>query len=48
MTPKAKGKWGSDGVQPYARPMLDDKGSLYGTTVLGGAYGGGVAFELTP
>ncbi len=57
MTPKPKGKWaytvlhcfiGSDGVQPYARPMPDDNGNLYGTTVLGGAYGGGVAFELTP
>ncbi len=57
ITPKAKGKWtytvlhrfkGYDGVQPYARPMLDDNGNLYGTTVLGGVFGGGVAFELTP
>jgi len=27
---------------------MDKKGNLYGGTILGGAYGGGVAFELTP
>ncbi len=28
--------------------IMDKKGNLYGGTVLGGAYGGGVVFELTP
>jgi uncharacterized repeat protein (TIGR03803 family) len=27
---------------------MDSKGNLYGGTVLGGTYGGGVIFELTP
>ncbi len=51
------GKWkytvlhrflGVDGAQPGASLSLDDKGNLYGTTELGGTYGVGVAFELTP
>jgi len=57
LAPAAKGKWkytvlhtfvGSDGCAPAANPVLDRKGNVYGTTTLGGAYGVGVAFELTP
>jgi uncharacterized repeat protein (TIGR03803 family) len=39
---------GSDGSGPQAGLTLDKSGDLYGTTVAGGVYGGGVAFELTP
>jgi len=28
--------------------IIDDKGNLYGTTPVGGAYGAGAVFELTP
>ena len=38
----------SDGANPSASLVRDAKGSLYGTTVGGGAYGYGVVFELTP
>ena len=33
---------------PYAGLALDPFGNLYGTTVRGGQYGGGAAFELMP
>jgi uncharacterized repeat protein (TIGR03803 family) len=55
--PAVKGKWrytvlhnllGSDGCEPSANLILDSKGNLYGTAAIGGAYGYGVAFELTP
>ena len=55
LTPQAGGKWkygvvhkfnGSDGGFPYG-VILDDKGNLYGTTQAFGAYGYGVAFEIT-
>jgi len=38
-----------DGSEPYAGLIADQRGNLYGTTVLGGAYsGGGTVFELSP
>ncbi len=39
---------GSDGSAPYGALVFDTSGNLYGTTVSGGAYDGGVAFELSP
>ena len=46
----------TDGAQPQAGLVIDQKGDLYGTTVVGGAYdkcsyygpGCGVVFKLTP
>jgi uncharacterized repeat protein (TIGR03803 family) len=38
---------GNDGFLPGA-PLIDVKGTLYGTTVMGGAQDGGVVFALTP
>jgi len=57
LTPGKNGKWeykvlhrftGPDGAAPQAGPTLDSKGNLFGTTQLGGKYGYGVVFELTP
>jgi uncharacterized repeat protein (TIGR03803 family) len=57
LSPKKNGKWkytvlhtfvGSDGAQPDANLILDDKGNLYGTAATGGQYGAGVVFEVTP
>jgi uncharacterized repeat protein (TIGR03803 family) len=55
---KPTGKWaytvlhtfghGDDGCLPEGNLVIDQKGRLYGGTVLGGAYGAGVVFELTP
>jgi hypothetical protein len=28
--------------------IVDDKGNLFGTTIVGGTYNYGVAFEITP
>jgi uncharacterized repeat protein (TIGR03803 family) len=39
---------GQDGAVPAGGLILDDKGNLYGGTVLGGTTGNGVIFELTP
>lgn len=39
---------GPDGNGPTAALTLDAAGNLYGTTVDGGTYNGGVAFELSP
>jgi uncharacterized repeat protein (TIGR03803 family) len=39
---------GIDGVYPRAALVFDKLGNLYGTTVQGGVYGAGVAFELSP
>jgi uncharacterized repeat protein (TIGR03803 family) len=38
----------TDGEFPQAGLMMDSAGRLYGTTNLGGAYGYGTVFELTP
>jgi uncharacterized repeat protein (TIGR03803 family) len=38
---------GADGSMPTAALTLDQAGNLYGTTSLGGVYGGGTVFELT-
>ena len=35
-------------TDPAAGMVLDQKGNLYGTTEVGGAYGAGVVFRLTP
>ena len=57
LAPLPKGQWtytvlktfyGFDGCAPAGNLIMDKKGNLYGGTILGGAYGGGVAFELTP
>jgi uncharacterized repeat protein (TIGR03803 family) len=39
---------GIDGNGPMAALVFDKVGNLYGTTVQGGVYGAGVAFELSP
>jgi uncharacterized repeat protein (TIGR03803 family) len=39
---------GADGQNPYAGLIFDTAGNLYGTTVNGGTYGHGTAFELSP
>jgi uncharacterized repeat protein (TIGR03803 family) len=39
---------GTDGDAPYAGLIMDKKGALYGTTVLGGSSGLGAVFKLTP
>jgi uncharacterized repeat protein (TIGR03803 family) len=38
----------TDGFSPYGGVIFDTKGNLYGTTLLGGAYGYGTIFKLTP
>jgi uncharacterized repeat protein (TIGR03803 family) len=60
LKPAARGKWtesvihrfhGSDGIETFATPVLDQAGNLYGTTFEGGSGNCGVcgtAFELTP
>jgi uncharacterized repeat protein (TIGR03803 family) len=39
---------GSDGSDPLASLVLDPAGNLYGTTLLGGQFGLGTVFEVTP
>ena len=43
---------GTDGALPEAGLLMDTRGKLYGTTIVGGAYGaagaGGTVFALTP
>jgi len=58
LQPGANGNWskrtihnfgaGNDGIYPYGNLVLDTAGNLYGTTGKGGAYGGGIVYELTP
>jgi uncharacterized repeat protein (TIGR03803 family) len=58
LTPKSGGKWteevihsfgkGKDGEVPQAGVVRDASGRLYGTTLDGGAHGGGTVFQLTP
>lgn len=38
----------TDGNNPLAGLIFDQKGNLYGTTQYGGAYGAGAVFKLTP
>jgi uncharacterized repeat protein (TIGR03803 family) len=54
----SSGKWseillhsftgGEDGANPVGGVIFDTKGNLYGTTQIGGAFGYGVVFELSP
>lgn len=37
-----------DGQYPFSSLAIDRNGNLYGTTVVGGAYGAGTVFELSP
>lgn len=39
---------GADGGEPLAGLAIDNKGDLYGTTAVGGAYGLGTVFMLSP
>jgi hypothetical protein len=56
LAPQKNGTWkysvvhkfnGNDGAFPYG-VTLDDKGNVFGTTMNGGKYNMGVAFEITP
>jgi uncharacterized repeat protein (TIGR03803 family) len=40
--------YGTDGAYPANGLVVDKKGNLYGTTVMGGAYLEGTVFKLTP
>jgi uncharacterized repeat protein (TIGR03803 family) len=39
---------GTDGDSPYAGLIMDTAGNLYGTTRVGGAFGRGTVFKLSP
>jgi len=39
---------GSDGATPYGGPILDRSGNLYGSTYLGGKFGAGSVYKLSP
>ena len=39
---------GGDGAHPWGTPVLDENGNLFGTAFLGGEYGKGVIWEITP
>lgn len=39
---------GGDGESPFGGLVFDQAGNLYGSTEVGGAYGAGTVFELTP
>jgi uncharacterized repeat protein (TIGR03803 family) len=38
----------NDGVQPAGQLILDTQGNVYGVTTLGGAYGAGAVYKITP
>ena len=57
LSPQADGKWNytllhtfncQDGAAPVGNLTFGPDGKLYGTTSIGGTYGGGVVFQLTP
>jgi uncharacterized repeat protein (TIGR03803 family) len=59
LTPKVGGGWtekplhsfnnnGKDGYNPTAGLIFGPNGKLYGTTGVGGTFGGGTVFEITP
>jgi len=39
---------GEDGARPLSTVLIDPQGNLYGTAQVGGAYGYGVVWEITP
>src|SRR5450755_3306092 len=39
---------GTDGATPYGGPILDSSGNLYGTTYLGGEWGNGAVYKMSP
>jgi uncharacterized repeat protein (TIGR03803 family) len=41
-------KSGPDGSSPYATPILDSEGNLYGTTCNDGEFASGIVFKLSP
>ena len=43
-----KFKAATDGASPIAGLVADASGNLYGTASMGGAYGYGTVFEITP
>ncbi len=59
LSPSAGGGWtqkvlhnftytGTDGYDPYATPIFDAAGNMYGTTGFGGVYGFGTVYEMIP
>ncbi len=58
LTPRDGGGWsektlhsfghGTDGVAPVSGLVMDGAGNLYGTTLLGGIHGLGIAFKVSP
>jgi uncharacterized repeat protein (TIGR03803 family) len=57
LSPQANGSWkekvlhtfdGADGDYPESSLIFDSAGNLYGTAAVGGAYGDGTVFELSP